>query len=237
MRRTIAARLAIAVTLATSSAFAQTSAPPAAPLQPPSERAADRPGVSVGLRVAWGFPIGSVATDDRLGSNFSGILPIWFDAGYRISPAIYVGGYFQWAVGFISSDVCVAPLTACSGDDVRFGLNLHWHVKSALGAGAWAEEFDPWLGVGAGYEIASITLERGGDKSKVNYRGFEFASLQVGGDYLGLGSMRLGPFVSFSLGEYTRTTVSVPTGPTSHSINDPALHAWLMLGLRGQYDF
>jgi hypothetical protein len=204
---------------------------------PPEPKAADRSGVSLGLRVGWGFPIGKVQADDPLGSNFNGILPIWFDAGYRIIPELYVGGYFQWAVGFVSNDVCVAPLTSCSGDDVRFGLNVHWHVKSALGAGAWSQHFDPWIGVGAGYEIATITLERGSDKSHVNYRGFEFGSLQLGGDYLGLGSMRLGGFASISLGEYTRTTVSVPTGANAFAISDPAVHSWLMLGVRGQYDF
>jgi hypothetical protein len=234
MRRSLVAKLWAIVLLRTSVVLADPSAPPA---PAPEPRAADRPGVSVGLRLGWGFPIGSLATDDSLGSNFDGILPIWFDAGYRISPEVYLGGYFQWGVGFISQDVCVAPFTACSGDDARFGVNLHWHVKSAIGAGTWAEQFDPWIGVGAGYEIASITLARGADKSHQTYRGFEFASLQLGGDYLGLGSMRIGGFGSFSLGEYARTTVSVPTGPTSLPISDPALHAWLMLGLRAQYDF
>jgi hypothetical protein len=178
-----------------------------------------------------------VQADDNLGSNFTGILPIWFDAGYRIIPELYLGGYFQWGVGFVSTDVCVAPLTSCSGDDVRFGLNLHWHVKSALGAGAWSQHFDPWIGVGTGYEIATITLERGEDKSHVTYRGFEFGSLQLGGDYLGLGSMRLGGFASISLGQFNRTTVSVPTGANAFAVPDPAVHSWLLLGLRGQYDF
>ncbi len=222
------------VLLAISVARAEADAPA---VEAPTPRAADRPGVSMGLRSGWAFPIGSVATDDSLGSNFDGILPIWFDAGYRISPEIYWGGYFQWGVGFISSDVCVAPFTACSGNDARFGVTLQWHVKSAIGAGAWSASFDPWVGFGTGYEIATITLERGADKSHVSYRGFEFASLQLGGDYLGLGSMRIGGFASFSLGEFARTTVSVPTGSTSDPISSPAVHAWLMLGVRGQYDF
>jgi hypothetical protein len=226
------------VALTTSLAFAnpgETPVPEPVPAPAPETRAADRPGVSVGLRLAWGFPIGSVRTDDSLGSNFSGILPIWFDAGYRISPAIYLGGYFKYGFGFISQDVCVAPFTACSGDDVRFGVNVHVHLRSVVGTPSWV--FDPWVGIGTGYEIATVTLERGVDKSHVSYRGFEFASAQLGGDYLGFGSMRIGGFASFSLGQYSRTTVSVPTGPISDSIGDPAIHAWLMLGLRGQYDF
>jgi len=234
LRLLLPSSLGAIVVLTTTVAIAQTSD---TPVEPPPPRAADRPGVSVGLRVAWAFPIGSLQADDRLGSNFKGILPLWFDAGYRISPEIYVGGYFQWGVGFIDSDVCVAPLTACSGDDVRFGVNLHWHVKSALGGGEWSEHFDPWVGVGTGYEIASITLERGANKSHVNYRGWEFLNLQVGGDYLGLGSMRIGGFATVSMGDFTRTTVSVPTGAQSFPIEDPALHAWFMFGVRGQYDF
>jgi outer membrane protein len=203
----------------------------------PKQKAADRSGVSVGARVGWGFPIGSLTKGDSFGDNLSGILPIWFDVGYRISPEIYLGGYFQWGIGFVSQAACVAPLTSCSGDDVRFGLNLHWHVKSALGAGPWSEHFDPWVGFGAGYEIATITLERGSDRSHQTFRGFEFGNLQVGGDYLGLGSMRLGGFAVISLAEFTRSSVSVPTGVTSFSIAEPEVHAWLVLGVRGQYDF
>jgi hypothetical protein len=234
LRLLLATSFGLLVALTAGSALA---APDEAPAAPPAPKAADRSGVSVGLRVAWGFPIGSVQEDDRLSSNFNGILPIWFDAGYRISPEIYLGGYFQWAMGFVSNDVCVAPLTSCSGDDVRFGVNLHWHVKSALGGGAWSEHFDPWIGIGTGYEIATIRLERGESQSHVTYRGFEFGSVQAGGDYLGLGSMRIGGFASFSLAQFNRSTVSVPTGPESFGIPDLALHAWLMLGIRGQYDF
>ena len=53
--------------------------------------------------------MGSIAKDTRLrgftdSSKYaSGIIPIWVDAGYRIDPHWYVGGYFQFA--FMSNDM------------------------------------------------------------------------------------------------------------------------------------
>ena len=40
------------------------------------------------------------------------------------------------------------------------------------------------------------------------------------------------PFVAFSLGQYS----SVSVNGTSSDITDKALHEWLFLGVRGQFD-
>ena len=48
-------------------------------------------GVSLGLRLGYGIPMGELKKDDRVSEGFKGQVPIWIDAGYKINPNIYVG--------------------------------------------------------------------------------------------------------------------------------------------------
>src|SRR5258706_5747565 len=107
-------------------------------------------GFSMGARTGFGFPVGALARGDALSSNFGGMIPIWIDAGYRVSEPIFVGAYFQWAKLSVSDDVC-PPNLSCSAQDVRFGLQAHWHFSSSIAANVTADRFDPWIGFGAGY--------------------------------------------------------------------------------------
>jgi hypothetical protein len=163
------------------------------------------------------------------------MLPVWLDAGYRLSRQFYVGAYFQLAPAFVASDVCPKNLS-CSAYDVRAGANVHWHFKWAIGGGAWAGAFDPWVGIGTGYENASIHLAtQWGARSQQSYSAFEYGNLQLGADYAG-GPLHLGGFFALSLAEFLGLTQNNPSGSDSFAIPEPALHLWFILGLRGQYD-
>jgi hypothetical protein len=207
----------------------------AAPVPPASPPGPDQ-GISVGLRAGWAFPMGALKKGESLRSNFSGMIPVWLDAGYRISRQFYLGAYFQWAAVFVSDEVCPKNLS-CSANDLRFGINVHWHFKWLIHEGKWAGRFDPWVGIGTGYEtaVAHLSVPSGASSSETNH-GFEYGNLQLGGDFVA-SPMRIGLFTTFSLAQYLRRTHTVPTGSPSYSIPDPAVHFWLMFGLRGQYDF
>jgi hypothetical protein len=189
----------------------------------------------VGLRVAYGFPLGSVSRKDTLSSNLTGMLPVWLDAGYRVSRQFYVGAYFQWAPAFVADDLCPKNLS-CTGYDLRAGANVHWHFKWLVRDGSWAGAFDPWVGLGTGYEGALLHFETlAGARSKETFHAFEYANLQVGADYFGA-PWHVGAFFGLSLAEYLSVTQTNPNGSTTFAIPDPALHLWLSLGLKGQYD-
>jgi hypothetical protein len=163
------------------------------------------------------------------------MLPIWLDAGYRLSRHFYAGAYFQVAPAFVASEVCPKNLS-CSAYDIRAGANLHWHIKWAFANGAWAGAFDPWLGIGTGYEGAYIHLEtQFGARSQESYKAFEYANLQFGLDYAP-GPLHLGGFFATSLAQFLSVTQTNPISSDSFAIPDPALHLWFILGLRGQYD-
>ncbi|HKQ70201.1 MAG TPA: hypothetical protein VJT73_12720 [Polyangiaceae bacterium] len=228
-----------ALVLAAPVVHAETATPSiGGPGAPPTEVAPESParGVSVGLRVGYAFPIGSLATNDSLGSNFGGMLPLWLDAGYRVSEQVYLGGYFQYGFAFVSSEVCPTPL-GCSASDLRFGVDAHWHFRSLVDPAKALGAFDPWVGLGAGYEIATTRLSLAGTTGHQTNSGFEFGNLQMGGDYLGLGPVRLGGFAALTLARYTQQSNSTPGGSLDSAIREPANHLWFMLGVRSQYDF
>jgi hypothetical protein len=192
-------------------------------------------GVSLGLRTGWALPMGALAKGDPQRSNFTGMLPLWIDAGYRFSDQIYLGAYFQWAALFVADDFC-PKILKCSADDLRFGINAHWHFKRLIEHGDWAGAFDPWVGLGTGYESALEHVETlSGAKSQETNHGFEYANVQLGGDYVG-GSLHVGAFASLAIAEYVRRAHTTPNGTEGFVIPDPAVHYWFFLGVRGQYD-
>jgi len=202
-----------------------------APAEVPARR-----GFSLGARSGWALPYGSLVKGDSMGSNFDGMVPVWFDAGYRWNEQFYVGGYFQWGFALVSDEVCARPLLSCTATDLRVGLNVHWHFKWLVQHGAWAGAFDPWIGLGTGYESTVIRLSSSGANSHETDGGLEFGNLQLGGDYTVLPTWRIGAFTSLAIAEYTNRTIGTPAGSASFSLSHPAVHLWLTVGLRVQYD-
>ncbi len=192
-------------------------------------------GLSFGLRAGYGVPLGDAfgSTPDasgKLSDQIKGMIPLWLDVGYRLNPNLYLGGFFQFGVGFSPSNC--GTLISCSQNDLRFGLNAHFHILPA-------EAFDPWVGIGAGYEILN---ESGFAPSLAtsfssSFGGFEFANLQLGVDMKLSPVFSVGPYVAFTVGQLSNGsgTLTTPLGTVSLSgIQDKKIHQWLMFGLKGQ---
>ncbi len=206
-------------------------------------------GFAFGARTGYALPMGEeqgtvsgppgsrdagLAID--LPDDLSGMIPLWLDVGYRIHPNFYVGAFFQYGVGFLNKDHHAAcSQVDCSARDIRFGANLHYHISPAA-------SFDPWLGAGIGYEILTIKNSLFGQSAETSrtLKGFEFLDLQVGGDFRVSEHFVLGPFVSFSIGEYTSwsmtTTAAGVTTTESGDLKNTGPHEWLTIGLRGQFN-
>jgi len=66
--------------------------------------------------------------------------------------------------------------------------------------------------------------------------GLEFANLQAGVNLLATKALAIGPFVSFSLGQYgSFVTEGDLLGDVDEDIEETALHQWLVFGLGGSY--
>lgn len=165
--------------------------------------------LSLGLRTGLGLPMGLARGGDGhahkpLKDVVSGIIPVQLDLGWFVNSRINVGTSLQYAYAPHAGD-CPPPLNdGCSGHDLRLGVTMSYHlpVSSTL---------SPWLGLGAGYEVLIA--------SAGSYSGLEVVNVQGGADFHVGGPVWLGPFVTFTAGQYL-------------SVNDPKPHYWLMGGLR-----
>lgn len=181
-------------------------------------------GLRVGLRTGYALPLGRLGEETNLFDVIHGHLPFWLDAGLRATPWLYVGAFGSLGIGFLG-DNCTSSLS-CSATVLRFGVNAHVHLRPR-------SSFDPWVGVGFGYESLAISLSGNGAEQTAKARGLEPFDLQVGGDFLVSPRARLGPFASFTIAQYTFAS--------TNGIEDTdfvrRLHHWVTLGVRGAYDF
>jgi hypothetical protein len=199
----------------------------------------------VGLRLGYALPLGNAWSagtsgpftfpeDAKMSNAFSGQIPIWIDAGYRVVPPLVLGLYFQY--GFVSVKTATDPNSPgcpsgadCSAHDIRLGLQAEYDLLAG-------QSIDPWLGLGVGYEWLGLSETANGTTSSGNLSGFEFANLQGGVDFAVGDGVALGPFLSFSLGQYS--TFHTEAQGVGVDIDVPkALHEWLAFGVRGRFGF
>jgi hypothetical protein len=199
-------------------------------------------GVELGVRAGYAIPFGDDVgaqagsnADTSLGDLLTGVVPIWLDAGYRITPHVYVGGFFQYGFSIINNDKtqCGTPGASCSSNDLMFGANAHYHFMPT-------EPFDLWVGLGVGYEIlntsSSLTLNGAKLSSDASFNGFQFVNAQVGGDLRVAPTAALGPFAMVSVNQYSNCSATLNGQSGDCKIQNTAIHEFVTFGLRGVFD-
>jgi hypothetical protein len=201
------------------------------------------PGVELGARLGYGLPLGDVDTHgtlgDPLGETIGHMVPIWMDAGYRLAPRWFAGLFFAYApgssggalhrlcnsmtgCGFSSSNGSGTPgVDLASVFDVRAGAEVHYHL-------APGKLWDPWLGAGLGYEWLHVGVPGGETWAS----GFELVNLQAGLDVAVGTRVHLGPFAALTTAVYSWND----SLPSSSTFSGPALHEWVILGVRAAID-
>jgi hypothetical protein len=206
-------------------------AAPPAPTPTPTERR--YPSFEIALRSGVSIPIGGMAqgrfAEPIRMAHVAGLqVPVFVDLGWRLSPAVFVGGYGSIALGPGSErferDTC---LTTCRTLSVHAGAQVHVHL-------APRRRVDPWLGIGVGYE----SLTTAGSPA-VDARGFEIARPAAGVD------LRLSPlvagglFVDGTIVAYTSAesdlagiTPNRSQVPFKEELDRPYIHSWVTFGIR-----
>ncbi|HSY24895.1 MAG TPA: hypothetical protein VK841_22375 [Polyangiaceae bacterium] len=194
--------------------------------------------LDLGARFGAAFPFGNAigGNGNDLDNAISNqIIPLWLDLGVRLADNWYVGSYLSFGVASLGTNfnaVCNTQGVGCSGNDVRWGIEGTYHFLPN-------NRVDPWLGVGFGYEWLSFSQSQGNASQSEGLSGWELGSIQTGLDIRALDGFPLGigPFAQFSFNEYTNESGSNSGGgSTGASINNQAVHFWLMFGVRGEYD-
>jgi outer membrane protein W len=198
--------------------------------------------IVLGLRLGYSIPIGSVdktadGAAEKMSNTTSGHVPIWLDLGYMVTTNVMVGLYGQYGIGFVGGDrktECDQGSSAgvsCSVSNIRFGVQGQYHVSPTEGT-------DPWFGLGIGYEMAKFHLSGPGGDLSITAKGFEFVNLQGGLDIKPMPMLGVGPFVSFSIGQFDSISTSGSLSSYVHGgdITNKAIHEWLTLGVRGVFN-
>jgi hypothetical protein len=213
----------------TASALAQGA--PAAPV------AGNGTGLVLGVRAGFGLPFGKT-DDDTSNSSMSdgvtGMIPLWLDVGYRLNPNVQIGAFLQYGFALLNKDKafsdCKMSGVSCSGSDLVIGASGQYHLM--------LESVDPWVGIGVGYERLGFTMSAQGAEVSVATSGLNFLNLQAGADFQASPGLGVGPFVSFSAGQYSSNSGSGSGGVTV-MVMDPkkkAMHEWLLFGVRGVFN-
>jgi hypothetical protein len=207
----------------------QRSAPPAAR------------GFQMALRFGLNAPFGNAtaASGDTEGARYSDQFPLFFDLGAKLSDRVYVGGVFGFAIGTNGSDDRVESLCVdrsndlnndivCTSTSVFAGVEAQYHFAPAA-------RWNPWLGYGVGWEWANETIDDNvvGRSESTTASGFDFARLTGGVDWRAAKAFGLGPFLTFALGSNSSTRTDVNNAQTyDGAVSSPAIHGWVMFGLR-----
>jgi opacity protein-like surface antigen len=199
-------------------------------------------GLSLGLRAGYAIPGGNIGKreaqdqDDPLSDGVKGMIPFWLDLGFRITPHLAVGASLQYGYGLLNKDN-LQGCNDCSADVIAFGAHVYLHA--APGGG-----FDPWVGLGAGYEVLHINavLDQGGQpiNAAVSLNGLQYVILQAGGDIATGSAITLGPFFAVSMGKYGSASTSLSIGgrtmKDSRDLQSTSWHQWVTLGLQGRFN-
>jgi len=217
-----AAGVAAAGAAAATSPTAAAPAPVAASTEPDPNAT----HFEASLRVGFGLPLGSAAGnasgggEQKLSDWSSFTVPIQLDIGVRLGGSWFLGGYFSYGFGgSVDSAICN---NGCTPSTLRIGGQVHWHPLGNVAT-------DPWIGLGSGYEELKVSASDGNG----SLTGWEFGNLQLGLDFA-LGSVvKIGPWVSFSIGQYgTVSAAGTGGGSASVPIPNKTIHEWLMGGVR-----
>jgi hypothetical protein len=196
---------------------------------------------NLGLRLGYAPAMGDAEKDLAMSDVIKSQIPIQVDAMYTVAPDVAVGAYLSYGFGQVDFDgMCDLGGVDCSGRSTRVGLQAAYTFSNA------SPTFLPWVGAGFGYEWGSMTAELGGFKAEQKARGFEFLNLQAGGDYSVNEKFSIGPYLQFSVAQYSSYETSIPTFDdttgdflgnveASGSIEDKGLHQWFGFGFRGKF--
>lgn len=172
-------------------------------------------GWVVGARVAGGVPFGDISGGSA-SNAFQGTVSLWLDLGYRFSKHFSLAAEGAYSIAYVPNNNfggCDGVSTDCSGTVWRLGASAIWHFLPCF-------RLDPWVSLGAAYEIFGISAtdaDTGEDLGTAYLSGPQFVHVGLGVDYHVDRLIDLGPFVDFSAADYN---------------TDDSLHYLLTMGLR-----
>jgi hypothetical protein len=187
---------------------------------------AGRVGISLPFGDAYRTSTGSPVA---IAENSTASIPLQLDVGLTLAHHYFVGAYGQYRFGLLKSGVCPEGL-GCSEAGARAGAEFIYSFgTSSSGIGAW-------VGVGSGWEWSFSKGSSSTGSATVTLSGWEFAQLQVGVDAWLSNTVRMGYYISGSVGQFSRGGLSDGSSSVDVAIPEKALHTWLEMGFKTTFD-
>jgi hypothetical protein len=186
-------------------------------------------GPVFGLRLGVGFPAGRISDegDPYLGDFVDHQVPIWLEMGYRFTP--FVWGTIQGQIAPTSVSFAACGGTGCDAMNYRIGADLQLHLGPD-------QPFDPWLGIGFGYEwLNAEALDLNDVFTEFTFSGWQLPLLEAGMDFAVSPNVALGPYFSWGLGRYRHVDATQGGVTTSAHIDNQAYHSWFQIGVKGTF--
>lgn len=187
-------------------------------------RAAPELGLRLGVALPLGDTVPDVALSEQLGVQF----PVQLDALWR-ADRFAAGGYGSWGPG--GAGTCDAG-ASCDGSSWRAGVQATYALRAAGGRAPGWEGFQPWAGVGAGWEWTTHRQRADGEVLTA-WNGPEI-SAQGGVEWRVGRRLALGPVLLVGLGRYRHLSVETPFDSGSTALPRRSIHAWVHLGARAR---
>lgn len=181
------------------------------------------------LRPGLAVPLGSAQKDVSQSDVFGAQFTVNGDFGVKLNDNFFVGGYIGLGLGGAggkTAEQCEATKASCGSFSARIGVEGQYHIIPQ-------GKINPWVGYGIGFESSSSSQTVGALSVSTSRTGFEVAHLMGGADFRISKDIGIGPVVDFSLGRYSKASVSgLTTTAGSSDIKEGAWHEWLTLGAR-----
>jgi hypothetical protein len=191
-------------------------------------------GLQLGVRIGYSLPTGHLGGDSgnantALSDLETAIVPLGLDAGFRLSPQVYVGGTAAWAPGTDANapNPCKSSAVSCSRHDVQLRAEARYYF-------APHERVGGWFAVGAGWEVATFSQTVAATTTTATRTGPVLADFQLGFD---IRSERtaVGLYLGVSLATFMTQGVNPASPPVPTWIHDQVFHEWITFGIRGSY--
>jgi hypothetical protein len=200
---------------------------PPASAQEPAEPVV---GFAVGARVALAFPMGSILSDPGTGPLLIDELvaisiPVQVDVGLTLHRRWFVGAYAGYAWDVLQIGQCKVG-QSCSVTGLRLGVQATY---------AFRDHGGPWAGLGTGWEWMFTRYSSTEFTTRLDVGGWEYAIFQVGWDVEVSPAWMVGPWITGSVGEFSRASMSVDARNQEIAIPNRAVHGWIQLGVKGSF--
>jgi len=185
-----------------------------------------RPGFRFGARLGLAIPYGKPASDaDPLGDSVNSLAPGTLELGGQITKNFYLGAYGTYARGSAGSSLdSVCSEADCSVFGARLGLALEVRILT--------ESPSPWVGYAVGWSAEEIDVETDAGKEQTAFGGIDIANITGGVDFAISRSVVVGPYGGVGFSMYLYRVQAVDGAGVGDSVEDPALHGFIQLGVR-----